>query len=68
MKTLTALAAIAALSLTGCGADPHTQAADTGGGHISEYHPRLEDGRTVTCLVYASGYKGGLDCDWDSAR
>lgn len=33
---------------------------------LSEEHITLQDGRKVTCIKYASGYKGGLSCDWES--
>ena len=28
----------------------------------------LDDGRTVTCVVYSAGYGGGVSCDWASAK
>jgi hypothetical protein len=60
-------AILAALLLTGCseGSDEVGEGADTGAGTIKEYPVNLNDGRTVTCLVYAQGYKGGMDCEWE---
>jgi uncharacterized lipoprotein YehR (DUF1307 family) len=29
---------------------------------------KLPDGRTVSCVVYAAGYAGGLSCDWANAK
>lgn len=26
------------------------------------------DGRDVICVIYKSGYGGGVSCDWESAR
>lgn len=66
----------AALLLTGCGnsanmngADKDTAVGDgTFGGSLGDYRVPLDDGRTVTCVVY-DGYKaGGVSCDWANAK
>jgi len=51
--------------LTACGGSV-TTGDDTNEGSINEAHITLKDGRVITCLVYARGYKGGLSCDWIS--
>ncbi|MBF6671580.1 hypothetical protein [Glutamicibacter sp. FBE19] len=67
MKRLIPALAIIGLALTGC-ASGNTD-ADTGEqSSLYERNIVLEDGREVTCIVYAIGYKGGLSCDWDKAR
>ena len=69
MKKKIALAVgllLAGLALTACGADAN--ATDTNRGDIFEYTVPLKDGRSVTCLEYRGYKKGGLSCDWMSAR
>jgi uncharacterized lipoprotein YajG len=66
--TALAVAGCAALALlTGCGISSPT-AETTNNKRVYEDHIKLEDGRTVTCLVYAAGNKGGLNCDWENAK
>lgn len=51
-----------AFGLSGC-----TESGSVGSDYtLSEEHITLQDGRKVTCVKYASGYKGGLSCDWES--
>ena len=63
-KRITAAAgAIAAmLTLTACGAE------DWDGTHENHLTPRVitVDGRDVTCVIYKSGYGGGVSCDWEA--
>jgi len=47
--------------LTACGS---STGDDTNEDSINEAQITLRDGRVITCLVYARGYKGGLSCDW----
>lgn len=55
--------------MVGCGAestepeDPSVSTSDT-----KEIHPRLVDGRTVTCLQDTYYKRGGLSCDWANAK
>ena len=63
MKRVLVLVTVS-LALTGCGADVTPKAKP---GNVNEITKTLEDGRQVTCLVYASGYRGGLSCDWENA-
>ena len=68
-KALAALAIVAALALTGCGGgynQPTTNEQD----HLHENSLKLDDGRTVTCIVRGtpSSYRGGLSCDWGGAK
>lgn len=37
---------------------------------ITEIHHKLENGRTVTCLLWNrdAGYDSGMSCDWANAR
>lgn len=37
-------------------------------GSLREETITISDGRTVHCVIYASGYRGGLSCDWEGAR
>ncbi len=58
--------ALAATALVGCtpsGAEQN-RSADS----LRQESITLQDGRTVQCVIYASGYKGGLSCDWEGAR
>lgn len=36
--------------------------------NITEIHQKLDNGKTVDCLIFAKGYKGGLSCDWGNAK
>jgi hypothetical protein len=63
--------ALAATALVGCAPAPHVEGSQQvvdNSGYLYEAHKTLADGRTVTCVIYAYGYKGGLSCDWDGAR
>lgn len=56
--------------LSGCAAPAEFESPKSGGasnGYLSEEVIVLSDGRKVTCVVYAAGYKGGLSCDWAGA-
>lgn len=57
-------AALLALSLTGCEPQGAEQSSSTRA--LREESITLHDGRQITCVVYASGYQGGLSCDWSS--
>lgn len=62
---------VAALALTGCGYGGNPESDDNAGGESRNLYERsitLTDGRDVTCVVYQSGYKGGLSCDWENAK
>lgn len=39
---------------------------ETANGEMSEQKMKLEDGRTVTCIVFYGYRAGGISCDWDS--
>lgn len=59
-------AALLATALVGCtstGAERNSS-TDT----LREETITVQDGRTVHCVIYSAGYKGGLSCDWDGAR
>lgn len=67
-KTLAALAILAALTLAGCtDAGMNTDKARD---FLHENSLKLDDGRTVTCIVRGtqSGNRGGISCDWDGAK
>lgn len=67
MKRLISALAIIGLALTGCAsgnADSNTGESTP----LYERHITLQDGREVTCINYAAGYKGGLSCDWGNAK
>lgn len=34
---------------------------------INEVKYTLQDGRTVTCLIWSVGSRGGMSCDWYQA-
>lgn len=67
---------VTALLAGGCGVaiagSTHEQrpvsATDYDNGAVLEVPVRLADGRTVTCLINESGYRGGLSCNWQEAR
>lgn len=65
-KTITTLAIVAALALTGCGSvDKNVSGTEK----ITASTVTLPDGRKVTCVKYNSNnYVGGVTCDWDSAK
>lgn len=67
MKKIIATLFVATIALTGCASGNAN--AETGE-PSSLYESRIElaDGRTVTCIKLAIGYKGGLSCDWDGAK
>ncbi|UUX60154.1 hypothetical protein [Glutamicibacter halophytocola] len=62
-KKLTALALVA-VALTGC-ANGNPDPATGEPGSLYEENVTLRDGRELTCIVYARGYKGGVSCDWE---
>ena len=65
-RIIPALAGIALL-LVGCSSGATD--ADTGDASpLYERHINLQDGREVTCIVYAAPSKGGVSCDWDKAK
>ena len=66
MKPLLALSGILILLTVASCASGTEQDRSTGS--LRQESIVLEDGRTVECVIYASGYKGGLSCDWESAR
>ena len=66
-KRITAVAAgtIALMTaLTACSAE------DWDSTHEKNLTPKVitVDDREVTCVIYKSGYAGGLSCDWEGAR
>ena len=63
------LSVAAILFLTGCSVTEYEKAqkSDTQkrtNEGLFESPIVLKDGRTITCIVYSSGYQGGLSCDW----
>lgn len=65
------LAAVTCLALAGCsnGGSPDEDGdAGSAGRSLYERTITLTDGRTVTCVEFAAGYKGGVSCDWDNAK
>lgn len=68
---LAAIAAVAALGLSGCAA-PETTEVESAGENLSdglkESKIRLSDGREITCIIYTGVRKGGLSCDWESVK
>lgn len=56
-----ALAVSALLLLSSC-----VGVGDGGSDYYKEFHKKLEDGRTVTCL--SAGNSNGFDCDWAGAK
>lgn len=52
------------LTLTACSAEYWDST------HENKLTPKVitVDGRDVTCVIYKSGYAGGLSCDWEDAR
>lgn len=53
--------------LAGCGSQAPLDSTQVPLGNVSYYEVHTPDG-TVPCLVYSSGYQGGLDCDWTVIR
>lgn len=63
---LSALILVLALTACGSGGSPESDGgAGSSSSYLYERTVSLTDGRTVTCIVYAEGYTGGLSCDWD---
>ena len=62
------IVAVAALALAGCSKAPDS-ATNIGEG-FSETTVLLEDGRTVTCILYQDfdAYGVQLSCDWAGAK
>lgn len=59
-KALAIFAIAASVALTGCGGiQSATQVENT---RLQEQHVTLENGRTVTCIVYWRN--GGISCNW----
>lgn len=50
--------------MAACGADGAPDQNDEIWDRVIE----LDDGRTVTCVVHEDGYRGGITCDWESAK
>lgn len=64
MKTrIIAITLLAMLTLSGCSSEQQGDRA-TPVPHIV----KLADGRAVTCIVFKSGYAGGMSCDWDDTK
>lgn len=65
-KRIIATAGIIAvtLTLTACGAEYLDST------HEKHFTTKVipVEGREVTCVIYQSGSRGGLSCDWDGAR
>lgn len=54
--------------LTGCapgGNMDEPVAVDDRNGDVEERHVLLNDGRSITCIVYDSYQEGGISCDWN---
>ena len=51
-----AIAVVALMALSGCGASLPG---------VTLVEKPLQDGRTETCILYTGG---GIDCDWDNAK
>ena len=64
-----AATALAVLALAGCGGQAATPAPESTvapeSTRLDERTIKLRDGRTLTCVIYHSGYAGGLSCDWE---
>ena len=58
-----AAAVVLALVLSGCAADGIEKDSSTD--RLREETITLQDGRVVHCIVYKSGYAGGLSCDFE---
>lgn len=65
MKTFNkfVLALAFAATVAACSATP-TGIVDTNSSALTERTITLSDGRTITCITYASGSAGGVSCDW----
>ncbi len=68
MKRLLAMTALAVVLLTAGCTTTEGQEQDRTTDTLRQESITLDDGRTVQCVIYASGYKGGVSCDWESAR
>lgn len=68
-KTFTALAIAGTLLLSGCATGGSNESS--AGKESERLHERtitLQDGRTITCVIYNQYQKGGLSCDWEGAK
>lgn len=61
-------AALLATALVGCTSMSTGVEQGSSTSALREETITVQDGRTVHCVVYSSGYKGGLSCDWEGAR
>lgn len=59
---------VGVLLLAGCSSNAMTKTGTGNGGSLKTYDVDLPNGNTVLCVVYESGYAGGLSCDWDGTR
>ena len=74
--TLIVAASAALVTISACTAEPAapppgTTAVDKGEyteDRIVQQDVKLDDGRTVKCLVFYGYRKGGLSCDWEAAK
>lgn len=67
MRRLTVVTvSIASMVLvSGCSTNPNQENLDS---NVEPYVVKLEDGRTVTCVVFQAVQEGGISCDWANAR
>ena len=68
-RTRAAAAVVAMLfAFTACAPDGGEGNALTYKGAVYQHQVHLEDGRTVTCVSWASAYAGGIQCDCEGAK
>lgn len=64
------MVAAGALTLSGCASSgdqpaPEPSRYDGADNGLWETSIRLQDGRTIDCIVYTDQYPGGVSCDWE---
>lgn len=62
-----ATAALLATALVGCSGDKDVSNGE-GSANLKPVTVKLDDGRSVDCVALIGYKKGGLSCDWESAR
>lgn len=61
-------ALVLTFALAGCSATREGAMPEHNTRGLSQREITLDDGRSVTCIVYGKVNGGGLSCDWEGAK